>query len=68
MSNKYAGTSSFHLTHMGAYSFIVQLMQGYLCYRHGVRKDGLGMPVLTEFHIEWNRLVRTSACCCCSSS
>ena len=31
--NKYSGTASFHLTQMAAYSFVVQMVQGYLCHK-----------------------------------
>ena len=58
--NKYSGTASFHLTQMAAYSFVVQMVQGYLCHKHGVKKDGIGMPKLNNIHMKWNALVRVS--------
>lgn len=61
MQNKYAGTASFHLTQMGAYSFIVQLIQGYLCYKYGITKDSMGMPRLREIDMRWNGMVRKSS-------
>jgi len=58
--NKYSGTASFHLTQMAAYSFVVQLIQGYICHKHGVKKDGIGMPKLNGIRMEWHTLVRVS--------
>lgn len=58
--NKYSGTASFHLTQMAAYSFVVQMVQGYLCHKHGVKKDGIGMPKLNNIHMAWHALVRVS--------
>ncbi|MCZ6598310.1 MAG: hypothetical protein O7B99_11775, partial [Planctomycetota bacterium] len=60
VENKYAGTAGFHLTQMGAYAFVVQMIQGYLCYKHGVGKDQLGMPTLDAIDMRWERMVRTS--------
>ena len=58
--NKYAGSSAFHLTQMAAYAFMVQLIHGYLCYKHGVGKNDLGMPKLRAIDMTWHRMVRTS--------
>ena len=58
--NKYSGSASFHLTQMAAYAFMVQLVHGYLCYKHGVGKDQLGMPTLDAIDMRWERMVRTS--------
>ncbi len=60
VNNKYAGSSRFHLTQMGAYSFLAQLILGYMCYKHGITKDDLGMPTLREFNIRWKKMIRSS--------
>ncbi len=60
VENRYSGSGQFHLTQMAAYAFLVQMVHGYLCYKHGVGKNALGMPKLVKLDMNWNTLVRVS--------